>query len=74
MTLRVLFRLATYWGLLALVLVVEPHGVYGFGRGWFGPRKGVVAPPESGICASSVLPYGYKCQEIDARVLAYTLQ
>ncbi|EXC31335.1 Triacylglycerol lipase 2 [Morus notabilis] len=64
MAFRVLFSMAA-WGLLALVLVVEPHGVHSFGRGWFGPRKGVVAPPEAGICAASVLPYGYKCQEIE---------
>lgn len=55
------------WGLCLLVLLVEPHGVYSSSRGWFGPRKDIVLPPETGICESSVVPYGYKCQEIDVR-------
>ncbi|PON95348.1 Alpha/beta hydrolase, predicted [Trema orientale] len=53
------------WGLCILVLAVEPHGVYCSSRGWFGPGKDIVVPPEVGICESSVVPYGYKCQEID---------
>ncbi|XP_030481572.2 triacylglycerol lipase 2 [Cannabis sativa] len=54
-----------WWGVVWL-LVFEPHGVYGSTRGWlFGPRKGIVASPEIGICKSSVVSYGYKCQEID---------
>ncbi|XP_062105464.1 triacylglycerol lipase 2-like [Humulus lupulus] len=54
------------WGLVwLLVLVLEPHGVCGSTRSWFGPRKGVVASPDIGICKSSVVSYGYKCQEID---------
>ena len=68
MALRVLFSLAAWgFGFLVIVSVASgPHGVHGFGRGWpwFGPRKGIVEPSDAGICAASVLPYGYKCHEL----------
>lgn len=55
------------WGfcVLALQAVVQPQRAYGLSRGSFGLNKRVVAPPEAGICASSVTVHGYKCQELE---------
>ncbi|XP_062151613.1 triacylglycerol lipase 2-like isoform X1 [Alnus glutinosa] len=53
------------WGFCVLVLAVQPQGAYGLSRGSFGLSKEVVAPPEAGICASSVTVHGYKCQELE---------
>jgi hypothetical protein len=50
-----------------LVLAAQPQRAHGLNRGSFGQNKGVVAPPEAGICASSVTVYGYKCQELEVR-------
>jgi lysosomal acid lipase/cholesteryl ester hydrolase len=47
-----------------LVLAAQPQRAHGLNRGSFGQNNGVVAPPEAGICASSVTVYGYKCQEL----------
>jgi len=55
------------WGFCVLVLAVQPQGAYGLSRGSFGLSKEVVAPPEAGICASSVTVHGYKCQELEVR-------
>ncbi|KAL4352503.1 hypothetical protein GQ457_06G040850 [Hibiscus cannabinus] len=50
-------------GLCFLVLVVEPDGAYGSSRGSLGRNKGAAAPAVDGICAISVTPHGYKCEE-----------
>jgi lysosomal acid lipase/cholesteryl ester hydrolase len=53
------------WSFCVLVLAVQPHRAYGSIRGSFGINKGVVASPANGICASSVIVHGYKCQELE---------
>ncbi|XP_059451718.1 triacylglycerol lipase 2 [Corylus avellana] len=54
----------SFW-FCALVLAAQPQRAYGSNRGSFGQNKGLVAPPEAGICGSSVTVYGYKCQELE---------
>lgn len=48
-----------------VLLVFEPRSAYGSSRGWFGRAGDATAAQEIGICASSVIIHGYKCQEID---------
>ncbi|KAB1211763.1 Triacylglycerol lipase 2 [Morella rubra] len=64
---RGMLGLAAAWGfcVLVFVLAVQPHHAHGSSRGSFGLNKGVVTPPVAGICASSVLVHGYKCQELE---------
>ncbi|KAK8687157.1 hypothetical protein V6N13_085989 [Hibiscus sabdariffa] len=50
-------------GLCFLFLVVKPDRAYGSSRGSLGRNNGAAAPAVDGICAISVTPYGYKCQE-----------
>ncbi|GMY13106.1 Triacylglycerol lipase 2 [Fagus crenata] len=53
------------WSFCVLVLAVQPHRAYGSIRGSLGINKGVVASPANGLCASSVIVHGYKCQELE---------
>jgi lysosomal acid lipase/cholesteryl ester hydrolase len=66
MAVSVLLGLAA-WGFCVIVLAVQPQRAYGLSRGSFRLSKEVVAPPENGICASSVTVHGYKCQELEVR-------
>lgn len=69
MALKVLFTLGLCLSVLASA-IGPSHGLFGFRRGWpwSDPQDRVVGPPEAGICAASVIPHGYKCQEIDVRI------
>ncbi|KAJ4831120.1 Lipoyl ligase [Turnera subulata] len=50
--------------LLVVLMVVMPNQANGSSRNaYFGQRNIVIQP--SGICATSVIPHGYKCQEIE---------
>lgn len=53
--------------LCVLILVVMPHRAYGSGRGPFGRKNGAATTADSGICATSVTIYGYKCEEHEVR-------
>ncbi|KAL5581343.1 hypothetical protein UlMin_013785 [Ulmus minor] len=59
MALRCFFGFAAAWAICLFLLAVQPLGANSLSRG------GKAAAPTVGICASSVLIYGYKCQEID---------
>ncbi|KAH9792024.1 triacylglycerol lipase 2 [Citrus sinensis] len=48
-----------------VLLVFESRSAYGSSRGWLGRAGDATAAQEIGICASSVIIHGYKCQEID---------
>lgn len=50
-----------------VLLVFESRSAYGSSRGWLGRAGDATAAQEIGICASSVIIHGYKCQEIDVR-------
>lgn len=55
-------------GCFLLVLVVELRVAHGLSRGSMldvGSGGPVAPPATAGICASSVVKYGYKCQEFD---------
>ncbi|KAJ0053706.1 hypothetical protein Pint_02981 [Pistacia integerrima] len=50
---------------ILVLLVVQPHQAYGSGRGSFPrTRTDPMMSQANGICASSVIVHGYKCQEI----------
>ncbi|KAF8399932.1 hypothetical protein HHK36_015803 [Tetracentron sinense] len=49
-----------------LVLVVEPHRAHGSSRGSYGAAD-LSVPPLVGLCASSVIVHGYKCQEFEVK-------
>ncbi|XP_031252510.1 triacylglycerol lipase 2 isoform X2 [Pistacia vera] len=50
---------------ILVLLVVQPHQAYGSGRGSFRrTRTDPMMSQANGICASSVIVHGYKCQEI----------
>lgn len=59
--------------LSVLVLVVHPHIAYGSSRGSVGitTNNAIQVPPELGICATSVVVHGYKCQEFEVSVLGF---
>ncbi|GAV64288.1 Abhydrolase_1 domain-containing protein/Abhydro_lipase domain-containing protein [Cephalotus follicularis] len=54
-------------GFCVLVLAVDPQRAYGASRGPFGQSNVVMAPPRVGICASSVITHGYKCEEHEVK-------
>lgn len=56
---------ASFWVVLIIGLIVLPQWAHGSSRGSFDRRKVVVAGAGNGICASSVIIHGYKCQELE---------
>lgn len=49
------------------VMVLAPIGVHCSSRSLIGFSRSVVAPPPVGLCASSVVVHGYKCQEYEVK-------
>ncbi|CAK7328291.1 unnamed protein product [Dovyalis caffra] len=43
------------------------HQAYGSSRGSMAIVSGIIDPPVVGICSTSVIIHGYKCQEIDVK-------
>lgn len=52
---------------LVTMIMAIAHQAYGSGRGSVGLVSGFIDPPIVGICSTSVIIHGYKCQEIDVK-------
>ena len=49
-----------------------PRVVFGSSRGFFGLfEPSLTPPPQGGICAGSIAPLGYNCQEFEVRSLLF---
>lgn len=55
------------WVIVSVVQLIQPHSAFG-SRRLINDGAIVTNPPPLGICPSTVLKYGYKCQEIDVRI------
>lgn len=61
------FHFASFTCLLVLTTTMF-YEVEASSRGWFGRKQVGVYSSMDGICASSVIIHGYKCQELEVRV------
>ncbi|KAF7819441.1 triacylglycerol lipase 2-like [Senna tora] len=56
--------LSSFFSICLLVIAGEPHPSLASRTGFFRHKYADVEPPPDGICASSVIVHGYKCQEL----------